>query len=52
MISEHIRAVLLDLKARQSAGEHMPCPRCGTVIDRIVVAQRGTHLCPRCQKRP
>lgn len=30
----------------------MPCPRCGTVIDRIVVAQRGTHLCPRCQKCP
>ena len=30
----------------------MPCPRCGTVIDRIVVAQRGTHFCPRCQKCP
>ena len=29
MISEHMKAVLLDLKARQSAGEHMPCPRCG-----------------------
>ena len=21
--------ILLDLKARQQAGEHMPCPRCG-----------------------
>ena len=21
--------LLLDLKARQQAGEHMPCPRCG-----------------------
>lgn len=26
-----------------------PCPRCGTPIVRITVAQRGTHLCPRCQ---
>ncbi|MBL8213044.1 MAG: bifunctional DNA-formamidopyrimidine glycosylase/DNA-(apurinic or apyrimidinic site) lyase [Bryobacterales bacterium] len=27
-----------------------PCPRCGSPIVRIVLAQRGTHLCPRCQK--
>lgn len=27
-----------------------PCPRCGTDIRRIVVAQRGTHYCPRCQR--
>jgi formamidopyrimidine-DNA glycosylase len=27
-----------------------PCPRCGSVIRRIVVAQRGTHYCPRCQR--
>ena len=26
-----------------------PCPRCGTAIERIMVGQRGTHLCPRCQ---
>jgi formamidopyrimidine-DNA glycosylase len=26
-----------------------PCPRCGQPIARIVVAQRGTHFCPRCQ---
>jgi formamidopyrimidine-DNA glycosylase len=31
------------------AGE--PCPRCGTPIRRILVAQRGTHFCPKCQKR-
>ncbi len=31
------------------AGE--PCPRCGAAIRRIVVAQRGTHYCPKCQKR-
>ncbi|HRR34401.1 MAG TPA: bifunctional DNA-formamidopyrimidine glycosylase/DNA-(apurinic or apyrimidinic site) lyase [Kiritimatiellia bacterium] len=30
----------------------LPCPRCGTVIERIVVGQRGTHFCPHCQKRP
>ena len=23
-----------------------PCPRCGTPIEKIRVAQRGTHLCP------
>jgi formamidopyrimidine-DNA glycosylase len=28
-----------------------PCPRCRQRIERSVVAQRGTHFCPRCQKR-
>lgn len=27
-----------------------PCPRCGTTIRRLVVAGRGTHICPHCQK--
>jgi formamidopyrimidine-DNA glycosylase len=27
-----------------------PCPRCGTPIERIVVGQRGTHVCPHCQQ--
>lgn len=27
----------------------VPCPRCGTPIERIVVGQRSTHLCPTCQ---
>ena len=26
-----------------------PCPRCGQPIERIVVGQRGTHICPACQ---
>lgn len=26
------------------------CPRCETIIKKIRVAQRGTHICPRCQK--
>ena len=31
------------------AGE--PCVACGTTIRRIVVAQRGTHYCPQCQRK-
>jgi len=27
-----------------------PCLRCGTTIEKIRVAGRGTHICPRCQK--
>lgn len=29
-----------------------PCPRCGTPIIKVAVAQRGTHICPRCQPAP
>jgi formamidopyrimidine-DNA glycosylase len=29
-----------------------PCLRCRAPVERIVVAQRGTHLCPRCQPAP
>lgn len=29
--------------------EGQPCPRCGTTIEKIRVAGRGTHLCPTCQ---
>jgi formamidopyrimidine-DNA glycosylase len=28
------------------------CPRCGSAIKKIVVSQRGTHFCPRCQRAP
>jgi formamidopyrimidine-DNA glycosylase len=27
----------------------LPCPVCGSPIDRIVLGQRGTHFCPKCQ---
>jgi formamidopyrimidine-DNA glycosylase len=27
-----------------------PCRRCGTVIVKTIVGQRGTHFCPGCQK--
>ncbi len=30
--------------------EGQPCPVCGTKIKRLVIGQRGTHICPRCQK--
>lgn len=26
-----------------------PCQNCGTIINKIRVAQRGTHYCPNCQ---
>lgn len=29
----------------------LPCPVCGRTIKRIVVAQRSTHFCSRCQKK-
>lgn len=28
------------------------CPICGTKIERIVVGQRSTHFCPKCQALP
>ena len=34
----------------QRTGE--PCPVCKTPVVRIVVGQRGTHLCPTCQPAP
>ncbi len=29
-----------------------PCRTCGRTLKKIVVAQRGTHLCTRCQPAP
>ncbi|MFO7778656.1 MAG: bifunctional DNA-formamidopyrimidine glycosylase/DNA-(apurinic or apyrimidinic site) lyase [Nitriliruptoraceae bacterium] len=32
-------------------GQHgRPCRRCGTILRRSVIAQRGTTYCPRCQR--
>ncbi len=36
------------LRVFRRAGE--PCPRCGTTIQRLIVGQRGTHICPACQR--
>ncbi len=32
--------------------EGQPCRRCGSLIVKIRVAGRGTHICPTCQKLP
>jgi formamidopyrimidine-DNA glycosylase len=29
----------------------MPCTRCGTPIKRVAWANRGSHFCPKCQRR-
>ncbi len=36
--------------ARVFRREGLPCPRCGTTIEKSRVAGRGTHACPVCQK--
>jgi formamidopyrimidine-DNA glycosylase len=33
----------------QHTGE--PCVSCGTAIRRVLVAQRSSHFCPKCQRR-
>jgi formamidopyrimidine-DNA glycosylase len=33
----------------QRTGE--PCVSCGAAVRRVLVAQRSSHFCPRCQKR-
>jgi len=38
------------LAVYQRTGE--PCLRCGREVTRIVVGQRSTHFCPRCQRLP
>lgn len=35
--------------ARAFRREGLPCPRCGTTIEKLRVAGRGTHICPTCQ---
>ncbi len=29
----------------------LPCPTCGTPIERVVIRDRSTHFCPKCQPR-
>ena len=38
-----------EIRIYGKAGE--PCATCGAPVRRVVVAQRGTHFCPRCQRR-
>jgi formamidopyrimidine-DNA glycosylase len=30
--------------------EGKPCPVCGMIIQKLIVGQRGTHICPNCQR--
>ena len=39
------------LRHRMYGKQGEPCPGCGRAIERIVVAQRGTHFCPNCQRK-
>jgi formamidopyrimidine-DNA glycosylase len=36
-----------DFKVAHRGGE--PCPVCGSTIERVLVQNRGTYFCPRCQ---
>jgi formamidopyrimidine-DNA glycosylase len=35
--------------ARVFRREGLACPRCGTTVEKLRVAGRGTHVCPKCQ---
>lgn len=37
-----------ELKVFRRDGE--ACPRCGATIERLIVGQRSTHVCPGCQR--
>jgi len=37
---------------RVYARDGQPCRRCGRTIKKLVVGQRGTHICTRCQPAP
>lgn len=38
---------IVNLKVFRRTGQ--PCPRCGEPIERLIVAQRSSHVCTRCQ---
>lgn len=40
----------LELFAKVFRRDGQPCVNCGTEIQKIKVAGRGTHICPHCQK--
>ncbi len=41
---------MFQLKIQVYGRKHEPCLKCGTLIERLVVAGRGTHICPFCQR--
>jgi formamidopyrimidine-DNA glycosylase len=48
-VNGEVGAYLDELDAYGHDGD--PCKRCGVLLEKIVVGQRGTHFCPRCQRR-
>jgi formamidopyrimidine-DNA glycosylase len=49
--AEGRRGAYLDF-AKVFRRQGQPCARCGRAIVKTRVAGRGTHSCPRCQRRP
>jgi formamidopyrimidine-DNA glycosylase len=39
----------MQLRLRVYGRGGQPCPACGTLVERVVLGQRGTHFCPSCQ---
>ncbi|WP_044469848.1 bifunctional DNA-formamidopyrimidine glycosylase/DNA-(apurinic or apyrimidinic site) lyase [Mannheimia massilioguelmaensis] len=31
--------------------KNQPCPKCGTKIQTLIIAQRNSYFCPKCQKK-
>ena len=46
--AEGVKGSYMDF-ARVFRREGLECPRCGTTIEKLRVAGRGTHICPHCQ---
>lgn len=49
-VNGEVGAYLAHLDAYGHEGD--PCPRCGTPLERRVLAARSSHFCPRCQPTP
>ncbi len=50
-IDPHQEKGRFQMRLKVYGRQGQPCPVCGRAIDKIVVAQRGTHWCPTCQAR-
>ena len=54
-MTDRIRKALGDLKARQAAGEHMPCPRCGrdtmkkSIHTNAISRHADIYICDACR---
>ena len=46
------RPGLFQVAHRVYGREGEPCLACGSLIRRLVIAQRSAHFCPRCQRAP